>query len=492
MPFTTSDLSDRMVLLCDERGRILQRSGGERSTWKDLLNGDDLFSHVRVESRAETRERWAQAVAVGDAFQISARFPHPRTQTQTLLLSVSRWEAAATGQLWIVVAEAISNTILESPHEIALGRAVLGAAVDAIITIDIMGHMHSVNPAACRMFGFSPEEMLGRNISMLMPEPYRSEHDQYLSNYKQTGKRTIIGIGRRVRGRRSSGEEFPIHLAVSEFQVGSRVYFTGMIRDLSELDHVQKQLLQSERLAAIGQMVTGLAHESRNALQRAQACLDMLSLDLEHVPDQLDLARRAATALQQLHRLYEEVRGYAAPIHLEFRRCRLSTIWRKEWDHLERSREGTRISLCEENTPLTESPEGPSEGSTRGDSAPDVCEVDVHRMEQVFRNILENAIHACHNDGKVTIHCFAAQLEGQPAVQLTISDTGSGLSEEAAAQIFEPFFTTKQKGTGLGMAIVHRIISAHDGQISAAPKLSGGTEIRILLPRSPAKRNKFR
>jgi signal transduction histidine kinase len=182
---------------------------------------------------------------------------------------------------------------------------------------------------------------------MLMPEPYRSQHDGYIANYLRTRKPSIIGVGRRVTGRRKNGTEFPVHLAVSEFTVRGEQYFTGIVRDLTELERVQKQLLQAERLAAIGQMVTGLAHESRNALQRAQACLDMLSLDLQDQKEQLDLARRATTALQDLHRLYEEVRGYAAPIHLEFRECDLAAIWHKEWENLAAARKGKQIELVD-------------------------------------------------------------------------------------------------------------------------------------------------
>jgi two-component system, LuxR family, sensor kinase FixL len=486
-----SDLADRMVLLCDADGQIMQRSGGERSTWKSLLDGKTLFESLCDVARNDVIEKWDAAVRAGRSFQVPLRYPDPEIHTQMLLLSASRWNQDSDLPLWIVVAEAISNTILDSPHEIALGRAVLETAVDAIMTIDHTGDIHSVNPAACRMFGYAPDELLSRNVTVLMPEPYRSEHDQYLASYMVTQTPSIIGIGRRATGIRRNGEEFPIHLAVSEFQVGGKPYFTGMIRDLSELEHVQKQLLQSERLAAIGQMVTGLAHESRNALQRAQGCMDMLSLDLEDAPDQLDLSRRATAALQQLHRLYEEVRGYAAPIHLEFRECRLSTIWRKEWDHLSQSRGDKQVTLAEELQPAAGSSLTDSLSQSASDAA-DFCEVDVHRMEQVFRNILENAIHACSDPGRVTIRCTPSDVEGRPGVQISFMDDGAGLNSEAASQIFEPFFTTKQKGTGLGMAIVHRIISTHSGQISAHPNPGGGTEIRIILPRTATNRNKFR
>jgi two-component system sensor kinase FixL len=365
--------------------------------------------------------------------------------------------------------------VSSGPDEVARSRAVLNAAVDSIITIDRACRICAVNPATERMFGYATQELLGSNISVLMPEPYRSEHDTYVAKYVDTRKPSIIGVGRRVTGLRKDGSEFPVHLTVSEFSVRGEVYFTGIIRDLSELERVQKQLLQAERLAAIGQMVTGLAHESRNALQRAQACLDMLSLDLRDNQEQLDLARRATTALQDLHRLYEEVRGYAAPIHLEFRQCNLATIWHKEWENLGAARKGKHIQLVDTT-----------------DSQDLNCEVDVHRIEQVMRNVLENAIHACRSEGTITVSCKETQCGTDPAAMITIEDDGSGMTQEIADKIFEPFFTTKQKGTGLGMAIVHRIMTAHGGSIMARPREQGGSQIVLLFPRTAAIRNAVR
>jgi two-component system sensor kinase FixL len=361
------------------------------------------------------------------------------------------------------------------PDEVVRSRAVLNTAVDTIITIDDKCRICSVNPATERMFGYSAKELTGTNINVLMPEPYHSQHDAYVADYLKSRKPKIIGIGRRVTGRREDGSEFPCYLAVSEFTVRGEQYFTGIIRDLTELERVQSQLLQAERLAAIGQMVTGLAHESRNALQRAQACLDMLSLDLQEQKEQLDLARRATTALQDLHRLYEEVRSYAAPIHLEFRECNLAMIWRKEWENLAAARKGKLIELIDAD-----------------DSQDLSCEVDVHRIEQVMRNVLENAIYACGTEGRITVRCQETLYDAEPAAMITIEDNGIGMTQEVADQICEPFFTTKQKGTGLGMAIVHRIVTAHGGSIQASPLGRGGSQIMLVIPRRPPLRNAVR
>ena len=150
-------------------------------------------------------------------------------------------------------------------------KTILETAVDGIITIDFHGIIHSVNPAAERMFGHPPGELVGQNVSVLMPAPDSQQHDGYIAQYLKTGQPRIIGIGREVTGRRSDGSEFPVDLAVSEVGTGTPRLFTGIIRDISDWKIAQHQLVEAERLAAIGEAMAGLAHESRNALQRASA-----------------------------------------------------------------------------------------------------------------------------------------------------------------------------------------------------------------------------
>lgn len=241
--------------------------------------------------------------------------------------------------------------------------------------------------------------------------------------------------------------------------------FTGIVRDLSEMKAVHAKLVQSERLAAIGEMMTGLAHESRNALQRTRACLDMLELDLEEQPEAIDLIRRGQTALDELHRLYEEVRGYAAPVQLSPAPCNLAHVWETAWANLSDQRRDRAISL-----------------QTETNGVDLECRVDAHRIGQVLRNLFENSIAACSEPGKIVLQCANAVINGAPAVELTLIDNGPGFDEEQRNKAFEPFFTTKTKGTGLGMAIAKRIIDAHNGRI-AINSARQGAEIVITLPR---------
>ena len=464
-----------LAFVCGADSRILSSATMKGSCF-DLAEGSLLLDAVSSNNDSKITELWHDLSRNG--FSIHAEVDVALTSDSlpvSMLLHAMALHFGLDEGRFLVTLFSGFWPVSSGPDEVARSRAVLNTAVDSIITIDHKCLICSHNPATERMFGFAAQELLGSNISLLMAEPYRSQHDSYVADYIQTRKPSIIGSGRRVTGRRKDGSEFPVHLAVSEFAARGQQYFTGIVRDLTELERVQKQLMQSERLAAIGQMVTGLAHESRNALQRAQACLDMLSLDLQENKEQLDLARRATTALQDLYRLYEEVRGYAAPIHLEFRECDLATIWHKEWDNLAASRKGKLIKLVD-----------------AADSQRLNCEVDVHRIEQVMRNLLENAIYACGGEGTITISCQEAQCGTDPAAKITIEDDGCGMTPEVADQIFEPFFTTKQKGTGLGMAIVHRIMMAHGGSVMARPLEKGGSQIVLLFPRTAAIRNAVR
>ncbi|MFO0877092.1 MAG: ATP-binding protein [Gemmataceae bacterium] len=240
-------------------------------------------------------------------------------------------------------------------------------------------------------------------------------------------------------------------------------------QDITALKHSQERTLQSERLAAIGQMMTGLAHESGNALARSQACLEMLALELQDRPEVLELLGRIQNAQNHLQQLYDEVRNYAAPLKPERETWALDACWRQAWNNLSVRRQGRNAHLHEE---------------MRGVRLE--CWIDPFRIEQVFRNIFENSLAACADPVHIRVQCKDTTLEGQPALEVRVTDNGPGLTPEALRRLFEPFFTTKTKGTGLGMAIAKRIVEAHSGQIRAdslrAPSGAGAT-IYLLLPR---------
>ena len=238
-----------------------------------------------------------------------------------------------------------------------------------------------------------------------------------------------------------------------------------LLHDVTDRMRAQQQVVQAERLAAIGQMMTALAHESRNALQRAQACLEMLELDLEDRPELLNLARRSQVAVDELQRLYEEVRGYAAPLVLELREWNLQTISEEVWGYLKTSRGQKQIEFV-----------------TTAENVSPIRRVDRHRFGQVLRNILENSISVLPaSGGTIRIDYSCVTHRGKSRFRIAIQDNGPGLNAEQRNRIFEPFYTTKSRGPGLGMAIAKRIMEAHEGEIIVGDAQTG-TEIVLLLP----------
>jgi signal transduction histidine kinase len=234
---------------------------------------------------------------------------------------------------------------------------------------------------------------------------------------------------------------------------------------LAKIESAQAQLVASERLAAIGQMVAGLAHESRNAFQRSHACLAELSLDVQQMPDSLKLVQKIQKALDDLNLLLEEVRNYAAPIMLERRECEMHLLVEETWQEI---LDAKRI----ENPPelvLINPPD-----------VPPVWFVDGNRVRQIVRNLIENAIFACVENGPVIVELGHDETESM--LWLSVSDNGAGVAEENRQEIFTPFFTTKTKGTGLGLAISRRIAQAHGGFLTVGDSVQGGAKFTISIP----------
>lgn len=237
-------------------------------------------------------------------------------------------------------------------------------------------------------------------------------------------------------------------------------------RDITARREAEKRALQAERLAGIGQMIAGLAHESGNALQRSQSCLRLLALRVKEQPEVLDLLDRIQKAQDHLQHLFEDVRGYAAPVNPEWRVCDLPEIWREAWAQLDFTRQGREVALREETGGL----------DLR-------CRADHFQLTQVFRNIFDNALAACRDPVVIEIHCSATAIAGQPAIRIALHDNGPGIAADKRSKVFEPFYTTKTKGTGLGLAIVRRIIEAHEGEIAVGESIDSGAEVLITLPR---------
>jgi PAS domain S-box-containing protein len=346
-------------------------------------------------------------------------------------------------------------------HEKEFAESLIRTAQAVVLVLSPQGRILRSNPFLVELCGRTAEGLEGRDWLSLVPVNDRSrlQHMVALAALNMPNKTCTAPLQTaddRQRQLRWSARSLPAD--------GGAILVVG--HDVTDLDEAQRRAVQSERLAAIGQMVTGLAHESRNALQRGQACVEMLALDVQNNPRALDLLARLQEAQAHLTKLYEEVRQFAAPVRLERRRCDLATLWRQAWEFVSVERQGRAATLREqaEGIDLT-------------------CWVDPVKLRQVFRNIFENALAAVEGPLETQVNCSATDLNGRHAIAVRIRDNGPGLSPEQRRMIFEPFFTTKTRGTGLGMTIVRSIVEAHEGRISVGDSAVPGTEIVIILPR---------
>jgi PAS domain S-box-containing protein len=343
-------------------------------------------------------------------------------------------------------------------------RTLVEAAPCLIVILRSADTIAYFSPFAEELTGYRADEVLGANyIERFLCGDCQSLVREHLQ--RVLAGTPVRGFESPVRCRDGSHRWFLWNAQrLADYEGAAAVLKVG--QDITALKHAQERTLQAERLAAIGQMMAGLAHESGNALARSQACLEMLAMEVEDRPEALDLIGRIQKAQNHLQQLYGEVRHYAAPLKLDRQWHSVRSIWRQAWANLAEHRHGRVVTFREE------------------------CEgIDVHglvdafRLEQVFRNILENALAACSDPVEIVVSCSAAPLEGQPALRIAVRDNGPGLTPEQRQRIFEPFFTTKTKGTGLGMAIAQRIVEAHGGQIAVGTPPGAGAEIQLLLPR---------
>ncbi len=344
-------------------------------------------------------------------------------------------------------------------------RAILNAVTDAIVVIDRKGQIITVNPATERIFGYTQEELIGANVTILMPAPYCDEHGQYIRNYLDSRVPKIIGIGRELVGQRKDQTTFPIDLTVSE--VDHLGMFTGIIRDITERKQTQERLLQSERLSAIGQAIAGLAHESRNALARIQANLRRLARRVNNQPELVELIDNALQAQEDIRQLFEDVRQYAAPMHLKMQFADLGELTAQVWDQLKVSRRGRECTLEHHLNNL----------DLR-------CEIDRFAIGNAIRNIFENSLSICDDPVHIAVTYFMDQHDARDMICMCIHDNGPGLQPEQTERVFEPFYTTKTQGTGLGLAIVKRTLEAHHGSAVVGHRKGAGAAFILCMPKT--------
>jgi len=360
-------------------------------------------------------------------------------------------------------------------------QSILETIPDAMIVIDETGTMRSFSSAAERLFGYQASEAIGQNVSLLMPSSYREQHDGFLQRYLATGERHIIGIGRVVVGERRDGSTFPMELAVGEMRSGEMRFFTGFIRDLSELQQTEARLqeLQSElvhisRLTAMGEMASALAHE--------------LNQPLSAIANYLTGSRRLIAGRTDP----ESLRVGEALEKASSQALRAGEIIRRLREFVTRGEAEMKIErlskLIEEASAMALLGAKPHNVRVRFELDPSADRVYADRIQiqQVFLNLIRNAVEAMTEAGsprrELTIR---SARRADDMIEASVADTGPGIAPEIAGQLFRPFVTTKRTGMGVGLSISRTIAEAHGGRLSVEPNPGGGSLFRLTLRAAP-------
>ena len=354
-------------------------------------------------------------------------------------------------------------------------RSILDTVPDATVVICEKGTIQSFNVAAERLFGYRESTVVGKNVSMLMPSPYREEHDRYMQRYLATGEKRIIGIDRVVTGQREDGSTFPMKLEVGEMRSGERRFFTGFVRDLTERQQTEDQLhdLQTElarlsRLTAMGEMASTLAHEINQPLSAIsnylQGCNRLLeSVEHPNVPKIRDALSETTKQTLRAGHIIRQLREFVARGETEKRPENISKL-------VEEASALALVGAKEEGVKTV----------FRFASHTDTVLAEKVQVQQVLLNLMRNAIEAMHGCDRKELSVATTAVDGD-MIEVSVADTGSGLSEEIAERLFQPFVTSKPAGMGVGLSISKRIIEAHGGKMWAEPNSGGGTIFRFTL-----------
>lgn len=355
-------------------------------------------------------------------------------------------------------------------------RSILDTVPESMIVIDDTGTISSFSTAAERLFGYSADEVCGRNVKILMPSPDREAHDSYLSRYITTGERRIIGYGRVVTGQRKDGSVFPMELAVGEAIANGKRIFTGFIRDLTSRHKIEEELRQSQKMEAIGQLTGGLAHDFNNLLTVISGNLEMIEMKLQDEKLR-SLLREAQGAAEDGARLTGQLLAFGRRQPLNPKLVDVGQLVSGFSDLLRR----TLGETVEFRTVVT--------------GAANEALVDGSQLQNALLNLVLNARDAMPRGGRLSIEISRVRLDVDYAqmypqvrtgdyVLIAVTDTGTGMTDDVKQRAFEPFFTTKGtgSGTGLGLSMVYGFAKQSGGHIQIYSELDQGTSVRIFLP----------
>jgi len=357
--------------------------------------------------------------------------------------------------------------------------ALMDAAVDAIVIIDDNGLIQRFNGAAEAMFGYSESEVRGQNVSLLMPEPHRSKHDNYLTRYAQSGEASVIGKGREEMGQRRDGSSFPMQLSVGEIRHAGGCSYVGIIRDVSEMRRVQErvrrleeQLLHADRLIMLGELTAGIAHEINQPLTAIAAYADAGKSLLDRIDqtpggDMQSICERIGGQARRAGEVVQRLRGLVRTGSSSRSRHDLNEIVRNILLLFEFDIKKTGVQLLFfPHEPLQE------------------LYVDDIQIQQILVNLVKNSLDAIEESGQTDGRIEIRIDEQVSEIRISVSDNGPGVPEKYRSQLFNSFFTTKPSGLGLGLAICKSIAAAHGGSLCHEHPEEGGSRFTLVLPLS--------
>jgi len=338
-------------------------------------------------------------------------------------------------------------------------RSIVDSAVDAIILIDARGCVESFNFGAEQLFGYAAAEVVGKNVSMLMPSPYRDDHDGYLANYLDTGIAKIIGVGRDVTALRKDGRMLPVRLSVGELTIRGEKKFTGILHDLSARVQMEEQLREQAALVRLGEMAAVIAHEVRNPLAAVRGAIEVIGRRLPQGSREAAVTADIVGRIDTLNQLVTDLLLFARPPKPRPLAMELPTLLGVTTSLLgqDPAHHGIRVEMSGSVPPIL------------GDS---------ELLKIVFVNVLINSAQAMKGTGTIRISLTSTET----MARIVVSDEGPGIAPEVRDKLFVPFVTTKSRGTGLGLSTVKRLVEAHRGEIHVDCPPSGGTSVTILLP----------
>jgi two-component system, LuxR family, sensor kinase FixL len=338
-------------------------------------------------------------------------------------------------------------------------RSIIESAVDAILVMDAHGKVESFNGAAERLFGYGASEVIGRNVNMLMPQPYHDEHDQYMARYLATKEKRIIGIGREVTGRRRDGSTFPVRLSVGEMTIDGEPKFTGILHDLTARVMLETQLREQAALTRLGEMAAVVAHEVKNPLTGIRGAVQIIGSRLPAGSRDAEVIKEIVARIDALNNLMKDLLLFARPPQ-----PRIAPV--------------DAMPLLETVVSLVRQDPGARAIAIEVAGASAVVLADAELLKLVAQNLLSNAVHAITGSG--TIRVSVTQTGAM--CRITIADDGPGIPPEIREKLFTPFFTTKARGTGLGLSTARRFVEAQGGTIALHSPAEGGTVVSIELP----------